>query len=117
MVEEARRIDPGFSTADAESVSLLLRKRTGILEFTDWREHLVKVTLENVVALKWQEADSSGPEDRDDLPYEIANSEWLRKHLAQHIVAETEGHKHYKFCFNAAGILEVICSGIRVEKA
>jgi len=115
MNEAARRIDPGFSTADAESVSLLLKKRTGILEFIDWREHPVRVTLENVVALKWQEADSSGPEDRDDLPYEIVNSGWLKEHLVQHVVEEKEEHKHYKFCFNAAGVLEVICSGIRIE--
>jgi hypothetical protein len=116
MAEETRQIEPGFSTADAESVSLLLKRRTGILEFTDWREEKVRVILENAVGLKWQEVDSSEPEDRDDTSYEIVNSEWLREHLAQHVVEEKEGHKHYKFCFNAVGVLEVICSGIRVEK-
>jgi len=63
MTERAIPVNPGFSTADAESVSFSLRKRNCILEFVDWREQPVKFNLEGTIALKWQQADSHGPED------------------------------------------------------
>jgi hypothetical protein len=112
MTEKAIPINPGFSTADAESVSFSLQKGNGILEFLDWREQPVKVHLEGTIALKWQEADSHGPEARDDMSFEIEESEWLRDHLTQNITNAEQGHRRYKFCFNAVGILEVICRTI-----
>jgi len=116
MTEKATPLSPGFSTADAESVSLSLHKRNGILEFIDWHEQPIKVMLVDTIALKWQEADSCGPEDRDDMSYEIMDSEWLMKHLSQHIIDPEKGYKHYKLCFNATGILEIICREMRVVK-
>ena len=116
MTEKAKPVAPGFSTADAESVSLSLCKRNGILEFIDWHEQPIKVMLVDTIALKWQEADSFGSEDRDDMSYEIMDSVWLMEHISQHIIDPGKGYRHFKLCFNAAGILEILCREMKVVK-
>jgi hypothetical protein len=83
MSEKAIPVNLGFATADAEAVSFSLQERRCVLKFIGWREQPVVVQFEDTVAVKWQEADSHGPEDRDDNSHEIANSEWLADHVAQ----------------------------------
>lgn len=114
MSEKAIPVNLGFATADAEAVSFSVQERRCVLRFINWREQPVVVRFEDTVAVKWQEADSHGPEDRDDNSYEIANSEWLTDHVAQNIIGNDVGHKHLKFCFNAAGVFEIICRSLRV---
>jgi hypothetical protein len=114
MSEKAIPVNFGFATADAEAVSFSLQERRCVLKFIDWREQPVVVQFEDTAAVKWQEADSHGPEDRDDNSYEIANSEWLADHVAQNIIDNDMRHKHLKLCFNAAGVFEIICRRVEV---
>ena len=114
-MEVAIKANLGFSTADAEEVQFSYDNQNVILKFIDMHEipHIIKIN--NAIAVKWQEADSLGPEERDDMAYEIKNSNWLNLHLEQNIVPHNKGYKHYKLCFNAAGIFEVLCTEVKNE--
>lgn len=114
MIETAKLLNTTFTTADAENPKFEYDDRILILEFTNWFEKKIKVKFYEVVAVKWQEADSKGPEDRNDRSYEILNSNWLNEHLAQKMMEAEENHKHFKLCFNACGVFEVIA--IKMEE-
>lgn len=101
-------IDLGFSTADADEVSLHFESGTLLLAFRDWREQQIKCAFNEVLAFKWDsELDMAGI--RADIYYEVSNSLWLQ---AQ---AEAQGvnvgdYTHYKLCFNAQGAQDVLCA-------
>lgn len=110
MNEIAKLLNPPFSVADGENPKFDYTGDELYLSFIDWHEEEVRVLFKDCVAVKWQNADSTGPEDRDDCTYEIQNSEWLKLHLDQRMVEPEEKHRHFKLCFNAAGVLEVIAT-------
>lgn len=114
MKETARLLNTSFSTADAEEPKFYYDDRVLILEFTDWNERQIKIKFHESVAVKWQETDSPGPQDRNDRTYEILNSNWLNEHLSQRMIEPVECHKHFKLCFNACGVFEVIA--IKIEE-
>jgi hypothetical protein len=83
-----------------------------VVRFVDWREHPVAVEFTDVIEVRWQEADSTGPEDRNDCTFEIEGSEWLAEHLRQQVAVPSDGHRHFRLCFNAAGVLDVLAVSV-----
>ena len=116
-MEKAEFINLGFTIADAEQVSLSLSKGRLNISFLDWQEKKVNVIFQDTLAIKWQKADSLGPEYRDDTSFIIKNSEWLKLHSDQNIFNKSKKNnfQHLKLCFNACGILEVICDKNKIQ--
>ena len=113
-IEKAIELKEGFSTADAEYPSISLKDGNLSVQFIDWQENPVNLSFKNTCAVKWQETFTLGPETRDDMSYEIENSAWIAEHRAQGARAPEEPLRHFKLCFNACGVLEVIASQIEV---
>ena len=109
-------IEPGFSTADASRPTFDYSDREYLqVIFDDWREEQVVVLFREVVAVKWQTAESLSTGERDDSSYEVLNSPWLAVHREQGLIEASSDLHHYKFNFNAVGELEVLCAGFRIE--
>jgi hypothetical protein len=114
-MEVAEEIDLGFSSADAEDVQFTYKGGKLVLQFIDWTEKPIKVMFSDVVASKWQEAESLGPEERDDMTYIINNSKWLALHVSQNYIQKNQEYRHLKINFNACGSLEVLCKDATVK--
>ena len=105
MFEEC---DLGFPTADAENVRLSYASGDLTMQFTDWQEQTRSVRFEEVLGFAWQdELDNS--EIRDDVCYRIAASPWLARLLELTGEPNPNEFSHYKLCFNACGVLDVVC--------
>ena len=117
MTERATLIDAGFSTADAEYPTFASDGDCLKLEFQDWQGHTVRVSFDSPVGVKWQALDSTGPEDRDDSVYEIADSEWVASYLRQGDHTSHDRFHHFKLCFNAIGVLEVLATSMYLSAA
>ena len=115
MTETATLLQPPFSVADASYPNFSLRDGQLILEFVDWRERPVHVRFTNAAGVKWQELDSPGPEDRDDATFEIVGSGWLAKYLETASRVTGDGLLHYRLCFNASGVLDVLAASMELE--
>jgi hypothetical protein len=115
----AETFDPlvaSFSTADAEAPILAYDQGILHVRFRDWREREVIFTFGDVSAFSWDDGDAAWSDaHRDDSAYIVVGSEWLRKHMDVGTIAASEGHRHYKLCFNAVGVLQVIASGLLVS--
>ena len=110
-------IDLGFSVADAESPRLELAGQTLTARFEDWKDQPVVAVFENVIGVRWQEADHYyGPDDRYDSCFVITDSPWLAEHEQQGMTFGAVAFRHLKLNFNAAGILEVLCTTVRRER-
>jgi hypothetical protein len=100
----AERIDPGFTTADAEYPSMSFDGRELQLRFADWREQPVLITFRDVSRFEW----SDEPDDYfDGEPYDgtsvVRNSGWIPRIAA-------DGSQHLRLNFNACGgRLDVAC--------
>jgi len=103
----SERVDLGINIADAEAVSLDYDGADLTLRFTDWRETGRTVKFEDAVAFKWQRAEDVQPGERWDGTNILVDSAWLQQHRDQ--CEAGPDHRHVKFNFNAAGVLEVIC--------
>ena len=104
-----------FSTADAESPELAFER--GVLHacFRDWRERKVNLAFHDAVAFSWDEGDAAlSAEHRDDAAYLVCESDWLRRHIEERTIAASSGHRHFKLCFNAVGVLQVIATKLEV---
>lgn len=113
--EEAREVHLGFSTADALHRDFYFADREFVLNIVDWGDNPFRIAFLDVLGVKYQEADSTGPEPRDDYTYEILNSKWLNTHYSQNIIRPDEGHRHLKLCFNRGGVYEILCKECEVE--
>ena len=117
-MEQYRKIDMGFSTADAQCPEFEYRDDVFRLIFIDWREERIVVEFSEVIAFKWQGDFTAYGDFREDETYEVSASEWLND-LNQtsifHGDQQAERFKHYKLCFNAQGPFDVICTGYRVK--
>lgn len=104
-------IDLGFSVADAEDIAFKYDGANLVLEFKDWQEKHVTIKCENTLGFKFQNAEYelSGSE-RFDSCHIVHGSEWVKEHLKQCEAWEGENWLHYKFNFNGAGVVEVLCS-------
>ena len=76
------------------------------LTFVDWQEQPRRAAFADVLAFRWQEFDER--DIRDDVVYEVTDSEWLARQAKLQAV-EAEGYVHFKLCFNACGTLNVLC--------
>ena len=97
----------GVATADAREVQLQYLRGDLSLQFLDWQEHHRKLVFQDAIAFRWQELDESEFEIRDDMTYEVVDSEWLLLQ-AQLAAVPIEQYAHYKLCFNASGTLDVL---------
>src|SRR6476620_5669503 len=104
-----------FSTADAENIETFFFDCSTLrLKFFDYCERLVLVEFSEIVAFSWNQEEVEHKELSDDRVYEVINSDWLRKHKDIGTVNNAEKCKHYKLCFNAYGILDVIFEEMKV---
>ena len=113
MEEKAELIDPGFDIADGEDVNYSFDGDKLVFKFTDWKEQEIVVECENVIGFKYQWATYEYlSEERFDSSHIIHYSKWLQEHIRQ---GETWNEKkwcHYKLNFNAAGVMEILCSNM-----
>ena len=113
MKQSAEIIQLGFSVADAESIQFSFDGSTLTLKFKDWQEKSIEVKCENTLGFKYQRAEYFISENESyDSAHEIKNSEWVASHIKQSEVWQGESWVHYKLNFNAAGVVEVLCSRI-----
>lgn len=101
----------GFSTADAESVGFALDGDTLRLAFVDWEDRAREVAFHSVSGMRWCTEPEFINGIRDDSTYCIHDSEWVAR-LKQ--LGASEKLSHFVLCFNAEGVLEVICTGVQV---
>lgn len=118
MKEKAQIVDLGFSVADAEDVSIDYKNDSVILSFNDWKEIPYSITFSGVSGFKWQEAEYMiDPEnERFDETHKILNSNWIKQHQDQNELVSKAKPIHYKFNFNADGVFEIICTGIKITQ-
>jgi hypothetical protein len=100
---------PPVLVADAERVALRFADDALELSFVDMNEQPVRLTFAEVAAFRWDPF-GLGEAPRDDLAYEVLDSEWLRK-LSTTDDA-TGRHRHFKLCFNASCALDVIATNV-----
>ena len=117
-METAEIIDPGFSVADGEDVRLTKGDQGLILQFRNWQEEQIQALFVDAVSYRWDQIDWDLLEgERFDSTHVIANSEWLREHVAQRSIEENEGYVHYRLNFNACGTLQVLAKSIMNQTA
>ncbi|WLQ16562.1 hypothetical protein O5O45_11585 [Hahella aquimaris] len=105
-----------FSTADAEAIKIHSEKGELTLCYQDWREQSVEIRFNDVVAFKWSEAMKLLDGERDDLCYEICDSDWMKRYCHQGLIDE-KSHRHYKLNFNDMGQLEVLATCYNVKES
>ena len=100
----AERLDPGFSTADADYPSMSYDGGELQLRFLDWREQPILVTFRDVSRFEW----SDEPDDYfDGEPHDgtciVRKSGWIPRIAG-------DACQHYRLNFNAGGgRLDVAC--------
>jgi len=110
------RCQEPFSTADAESVEAHLVAGRLDVRFVDWQRRPVRLAFSDVVAFKWDPLGSEGA-PRDDEPYELLDSPWIAELQSAHQIGSPESARHFKLCFNAASVLDVIARELTVLAA
>lgn len=104
-----------FSTADAEYPEITLERGCLRVGFRDWREELVTLLFHDVVAFSWDDGDAAvNANHRDDCCYIVHDSPWLARHREVGTVISTEDKRHFKLCFNAIGVLQVLASKLEI---
>jgi len=98
-------VELGMSPADAESVQLSYRFGDLYVRFTSWDEKDVEAKFYDVLAFSWQEFDFD--QLRKNVCYEVSDSSWLASQ-AKLQELNPEDYIHYKVCFNANGVLDLI---------
>ena len=107
----------GFSTADAEKVEISFFEGSTLrLKFLDWQEQTIQVEFLDIVAFSWSQEDIHHRQISDDYIYEVLNSNWLLKYREVEAAEIIENHKHYKFCLNCCGNLDVLFDEMKVIK-
>jgi hypothetical protein len=102
-----------FSTADGERPALQFAGGELWFSFIDWREQPVRFMASDVCAFSWAEQwDSTGL--RDDVTYEVLESDLIRQFCEASAMSPTDGYRHFKLCFNAVGALDLVCKSITV---
>ena len=104
-------IDLGFSTADGERPELQFVDGDIRFSFVDWQERQVRFTALDVRAFSWLE-ELDVPGIRDDLAYEVIDSDLIQQYCSWSLMSLADGYRHFKLCFNASGIFDVVCKNI-----
>ncbi len=108
----ARRIDLGFTTADADLPTMSYDSGVVRLRFLDWRERPVVVTFRGVSRFEWtDEPDDFFPGEPPDGTCIVQKSGWIPPMAAV-------ACQHYRLNFNACGgRLDVACVACEVADA
>ena len=113
MPESFEPLSVPFSTADSGSPVLTYKQGQLHVSFLDWREQEVVLTFRDVAAFSWDDGEASlVAAHRDDASYTVSGSDWLKRHIDVGTIKSGEGYSHFKLCFNAAGVLQVISTGL-----
>lgn len=108
-------LDVSFSTADAESPRITSEPGCVSVTFLDWREQRIVLVFHEVAAFSWDDGDAAVDlSHRDDCCYVVHDSAWLARHREVGTLSLNNGQRHFKFCFNAAGVLQVLASRLEV---
>jgi len=106
-------INFGFSTADGELPVIHYKAGTLHFHFIDWQEKPVEFVAAGVLYFAWSdELFENGI--RDDTTYEVLDSPLVVRYCEFKTVSDDETLRHFKLCFNAKGVFDVVCEGIRV---
>jgi hypothetical protein len=104
-----------FSTADGEGVRLVSEAGCLRVTYRDWREEVVALVFHDVVAFSWDDGEAAvDGAHRDDCCYVVHDSPWLARHREVGTLAASDDYRHFKLCFNAAGVLQVLASRLEV---
>jgi hypothetical protein len=104
-----------FSTADAECPAFVYERGELRATFRDWREQTVRLLFHDVVGVSWDDGDAAVALcHRDDASYVVVDSEWLQRHRAVGTLTPSGEYRHFKLCFNAAGVLQVLASRLEI---
>lgn len=104
-----------FSTADAEYPQVTSERGCLRVVFRDWQEKVVTLLFHDVAAFSWDEGDAAlDANHRDDCSYTVHESPWLARHREVGTLMPPEEHRHYKLCFNAAGVLQLLATRLEV---
>lgn len=104
-----------FSTADVEYPKVVSEHGFLRVTFQDRREKTVRLVFHDVIAYSWDDGDAAiDAGHRDDCCYVVHDSRWLARHREVGTVMPSEAHQHFKLCFNAAGVLQVLASRLEV---
>ena len=116
MSNDYEPLRESFSTADAERPQIVSERGDLRVTFRDWREETVKLVFYDVAAYSWDDRDAAiDPAHRNDDCYVVRDSQWLARHREVGTVMPTEAYRHFKLCFNAAGVLQVLASRLEVS--
>lgn len=111
MSQNIEIVDLGFSVADAEDITFKFDGADLVLEFSDWQGNHIMIKCENTLGFKFQNAEYELSEsERFDSCHIVKDSDWVKEHLRQGEAWKGENWLHFKLNFNAAGIVEVLCS-------
>ncbi|MBX3426401.1 MAG: hypothetical protein KF688_12035 [Pirellulales bacterium] len=106
--------DP-FSTADAEYPLVTSERGCLRVMFRDWQEKIVTLLFHDVAAFSWDDGEAAiDANHRDDCSYIVHGSPWLARHNEVGTLMSSEETRHYKLCFNASGVLQVLASRLEI---
>jgi hypothetical protein len=100
--------NPGFSTADAERIRLQYDGGDVTIDFVDWREAPVRVVFREAIGFRWADEQEWVDGVRDDVTYTVHGSAWLES-LTRLCAVDPTAFQHLRLCFNACGVLDVLC--------
>jgi len=106
-------IDLGFSTADGAQPEIQFVRGDIHFSFLEWEEQPVRFIASDVRAFSWLE-ELDIPSLRDDVTYEVDDSDLIQKYYDWNAMSPKDGYRHFKLCFNAAGVFDVVCKTITV---
>jgi hypothetical protein len=116
METRYKPLGESFSTANAECPRIVSEHGCLCVTFRDWREQVVSLMFHDVVAFSWDDGEAAvDAAHRDDCCYAVQNSPWLARHREVGTLTPSEDHRHFKLCFNAAGVLQVLASRLEVS--
>jgi hypothetical protein len=113
---EFQQIDLGFSTADAEQIEFAYRGNELRLSFLDWKFVRRLVIFDGVLAQSWRAESEFYGNIRDDVSYVVHGSELVARLIECGAIRRPDEVVHHVLCFNAEGMLEIVCTAVRVIK-
>ncbi len=101
----------GFSTADGEHPVIHYAGGELRFRFTDWQGSPVEFVASGVLHFAWSD-ELFEPGLRDDSTYEVFDSPLAGRLRECNAVPASTVLRHFKLCFNAQGVFDVVCEHI-----
>ena len=115
MAERFEPLHAGFSTADAEDLEISFRNDQLIVSFRDWQNQSVLIAFSETAAFLWtSELDPDG--FRADAASVVIESTWLEEQANCGNSLIKRSCKHFRLGFNAVGVLNVLATGLDVQR-